>query len=152
MRVLGIDPGYDRLGIAIVEGETLIHSECLETNRDAAFSERLQAVGERVAAVIKEFEPDTLAVEKTFFNTNQKTAMAVSEARGIVLYEASKAGLALAEYTPGQIKIAVTGYGKSTKKQVEAMVPKLIKIEKDIQHDDEYDAIAAALTHVASAR
>lgn len=161
LRVLAIDPGYERLGIAVAERVTegpmrgkdvLLFSECFQTPAKAAFSVRLRALGEEIARVIEEFEPTVLAIETLFFTNNQKTAMSVAEARGVVIYEAARHGLPIAEYGPGQIKNATTGYGKSDKQQVTSMIPKLIKITEDIEHDDEYDAIACAITCLASYR
>lgn len=161
LRVLAIDPGYERLGIAVAERvaegpmrgkDVLLFSECFQTPAKTTFSFRLRALGEEVARVIEEFDPTVLAIETLFFTNNQKTAMNVAEARGVIVYEAARHGLPIAEYGPGQIKNAVTGYGKSDKRQVTGMIPKLIKINKDIEHDDEYDAIACAITCLASYR
>jgi len=156
MRILGIDPGYERLGIAIVEKkdnkEILIHSECFQTSSKLPFNERLFLLGERVAEVIKKWGPDTFAIETLMFNTNQKTVMNVAEARGVVMYEAARGGLKIYEYTPLQIKIAMTGYGRSDKTQVTEMTKRLIKIDRPDAKDDEYDAIACALTCLASYR
>ncbi len=161
LRVLAIDPGYERLGIAVAERahegplrgkDILLFSECFQTPAKTAFPIRLRALGEEIARVIEEFEPTILAIETLFFTNNQKTAMSVAEARGVIVYEAARHGLPIAEYGPGQIKNAVTGYGKSDKQQVTDMIPKLIRINKDIEHDDEYDAIACAITCLASYR
>ena len=149
MIILGIDPGYERLGIAVISKEerskeVLLFSECFKTSSKLLFYERIVLLGEEVARVIKEFKPEVLAIENLFIEKNQKTAMRVSEARGVILYEASKNGLFIKEFTPLQIKLAVTGHGKSDKKSVAKMLPLLIKINKKIDHDDEYDAIAVA--------
>ena len=154
MIILGIDPGYERLGIAIVgkniqEKEKLIYSECFKTSAKDEHSLRLKQIGEKLNEIIKKYHPDTLSIETLFFETNAKTVMKVSEARGVCIYEAKRNNLNIREFTPLQIKVAVTGYGKSDKKQVIFMVNKLIKVEKEIKHDDEYDAIAAALTALA---
>ena len=154
VRVLGVDPGYDRVGVAIVEktkeGEQLVFSDCITTPTSDSFAERIRAVGESVANIIEKHTPDVLAIEKTFFSKNQKTAIAVSEARGVILYEAARAELSIFEYSPPEVKVAVTGYGNSDKGQIAEMVPKLISIEKKIAFDDEFDAIAVALTHLAT--
>lgn len=156
MRVLAIDPGYERLGIAVVEKdrtkETLVHSECFRTSAKLPFTERLLYIGDALRRVIKEHTPDEFAIETLFFNSNQKTAMQVAEARGVVIYEAVRAGLAIHEYTPLEIKNATTGYGRATKDQVIAMVKQIISIQKKIEFDDEYDAIAVGLTHSASTK
>jgi crossover junction endodeoxyribonuclease RuvC len=154
MRVLGIDPGYERLGIAVVEKqnnkEVVVYSECFHTTKELPFHERLFLLGEKIYTVIEEYEPQALAIETLMFNTNQKTAIHVAEARGVVLYEAGRKKLEIYEFTPLQIKIAVTGHGRSDKKQVTEMVKKLVRITKDDAKDDEYDAIACAITCLAS--
>lgn len=157
MRIIAIDPGYERIGIAILEKntggkETLLFSECLKTSPKEKHEKRLKTIGDEIGSLIKKYRPEALAIETLFFETNAKTAMKVSEARGVILYEAGKNGLTVAEYTPLQIKAAVTGYGKSDKNQVIFMVEKLIKIPKPIKYDDEYDAIACGLTYFACCR
>jgi crossover junction endodeoxyribonuclease RuvC len=154
MRILGIDPGYDRVGIAILEKEkggkeTLLHSECLQTSVKDDFYNRLGQVGAKIAEVIAAYAPEALAIETLFITKNQKTAMRVSEARGVIIYEAVRAGIPVFEYTPLQIKIAVTGHGASDKEQVMKMIPLLIKITQKKTVDDEYDAIAVGLTCLA---
>lgn len=155
MRILGIDPGYDRVGIAIVEKKTrvkevLVYSECLQTSSKDDFYTRLREVGAKIAEIIKEYSPDALAIESLFITKNQKTAMRVSEARGVIAYEAVRKNIPVYEYTPLQIKIAVTGHGGSDKGQVIKMIPLLIKMTSKKAQDDEYDAIAVALTCIAS--
>jgi len=156
MRIIGIDPGYDRLGIAILDGTVhsheLIFSTCIETDKKLPLSKRLQTIGNELEKAIKKYSPERLGVETLFFNTNQKTALAVAEARGIILYVAEQGGLATFEYSPQAIKIAVTGHGGSAKEQVEAMLHKLIVGIKKDALDDEYDAIAVALTCLVSER
>lgn len=152
--ILGIDPGYGRIGIAVLEKkrgrETLLYSECLETNKMSDQSERLLLLKEKIRLVIKEYSPSVLAIESLLWSKNKKTAFKVSEARGVIMVEAKEAGLEVREFNPNQIKLAVTGYGKSDKKQVQSMVERIIKIKptKDGKKriDDEYDAIAIALT------
>jgi len=154
MRIISIDPGYERMGVAVIDKvqggkETLIFSECFQTSTKISHDERLKLIGEEVEKVIKEFNPTALAIENLFFKTNAKTAMHVAEARGVMLYEAAKSGLEVREFTPMEIKVAVTGYGKSEKTQVTEMVKRLIKIDKKIKYDDEFDAIAVGLTYYA---
>jgi len=148
--ILGIDPGYGRIGIAVIEktnrGENLIHSECFETDAKLEHSKRLLALGEKIKATIKKYSPDKIAIETLLWSKNKKTALQVAEARGVILLEAERSGVLIKEYNPNQIKLAVTGYGKSDKKQVINMVEKLIKLKPGKRHDDEYDAIATALT------
>lgn len=156
MKVLAIDPGYERCGVAVLEKldgqERLLESACLQTAASLPFAERLAHIGAGVKALMEAHAPDALAIETLYFNTNQKTAMAVAEVRGAIIYLASSRGMAVHEYTPPQIKVAITSSGRADKKQVMALVPKLIAIEKEIQFDDEYDAIAVGLTHLACVR
>ncbi|MFA7286010.1 MAG: crossover junction endodeoxyribonuclease RuvC [Candidatus Paceibacterota bacterium] len=154
MIILGIDPGYERIGIAILEKnkgekERLIFSECFKTSKDINFEHRLVLIGEKIETVIKEYKPEVMAIETLFLNTNQKTVMHVSEARGVIIYEGVKNRLDLFEATPPQIKIATTGYGRADKKDVLKMVRLLIKIDENKKSDDELDAIAIALTACA---
>jgi len=154
MKILAIDPGFERLGFAILEKqkgkETLLDSGCIKTLSSKPFNERLLVIGEEMEKVIKKWEPKELAIETLLFNNNQKTVMKVSEARGVVVYISSKYKLSVYEYTPLQIKIAVTGYGRAPKSQVETMVKKLIDIKKTVKYDDEIDAMATGITHLAS--
>lgn len=157
MRILAVDPGYERVGIAVVEKrgagkDRLVYSSCFQTTPKEAFETRLVAIGDEILRVIETYKPQVLAIERLYFNSNQKTAMRVAEARGSVIYICAKRRLDLFEYTPLQIKSAVSGYGKSSKAQVARMLPKLIDIPRDIAYDDEYDAIAIALTCLASER
>lgn len=155
MRIIAIDPGYERLGIAILEKdkkETLIFSECFKTKATTPFIDRLELVGREVARVIAEYSPKALAIENLFIETNQKTAMRVAEVRGAILYQAKLLGLEIYEYTPLQIKVATTSYGKATKNQVMTMVRHLVSGAEHIKQDDEMDAIAIGLTHFAYSR
>lgn len=154
MKILSIDPGYERLGVAVLEKrqntpEVLLYSDCFRTSPKLSFYDRLFLLGEEVSRLIEEFSPTALAIESLFFHTNQKTAMRVSEARGAVIFQSRKEGLEIFEYTPLEIKSAITGDGRADKKQVMLLLPKLIKISKEIHFDDEYDAIAIGLTHFA---
>ena len=157
MRILGIDPGFERLGIAILERfprskERVLFSECFKTSAKLEFSGRLKLIGEEVRKIIKEYKPEVLSIETLFLTTNHKTVMRVAEARGVVIYEASRANLKIFEASPPQIKIAITGYGKSDKAQMIKMVKILVKIDESKKSDDELDAIAIALTAFAHLR
>lgn len=154
IKVLAIDPGFERVGIAIIEKtflqkDILIYSGCFKTSAKIPFNERLKNIGIQTEKIIKKYKPVALAIEKLYFTTNQKTVMGVSEARGVMVYVASKNNLGVYEYTPPQIKLAVTGYGKASKEMIMTMVPKLIEIKKIIKSDDEIDAIAIGLTCLA---
>lgn len=156
MKILAIDPGYERVGIAVIEKiesekkEKLIYSDCFKTSAKIPFKERLFLIGNEIKKIINNFNPDYFAIEKLFFTTNQKTAMAVSEARGVIIYEATIKKIPIFEYTPLQIKIAITGYGKATKNQIIEMTKKLILTPEKARKDDEFDAIAIGLTCSAS--
>ncbi|MCA9361587.1 crossover junction endodeoxyribonuclease RuvC [Candidatus Kaiserbacteria bacterium] len=156
MRVIGIDPGYDRLGLAIVDKEQnverLVFSTCIETDRDLGLPERLFDLGTKLDKIMTEYKPDLLAIETLFFNKNIKTAINVAEARGVVLFLGEKHSCLIEEFGPQEIKVAVTGYGKSDKNAVIDMVKRLVKgVPLDVL-DDEYDAIAVGITALAHHR
>jgi len=157
MKILAIDPGYERLGVAVIEKnekskENLVFSECFQTSSKLDFTERLLLLGEEVRYIIKKYKPEVLAIEKLYFNSNQKTAIQVAQATGGILLLAKQSDLQIFEYTPLQIKLAVAGNGRGTKKDVINMVHHLLEIKKDIKLDDEYDAVAIGLTCLASER
>jgi len=152
MKILGIDPGYDRLGIAIIENSELIHSECFSTSSKEDFYNRLKKIGQKINKIICEYSPDIMAIESLFITKNQKTAMHVAEVRGVISYETSLKNIKIYEYSPPQIKVAITGYGGSNKSQIIKMIPLLLKIKINKEFDDEYDAIAVALTCQACIR
>lgn len=156
MRVLAFDPGYERLGAAVMEKqsgkEKLLHSECIRTKKTLSFEERLGELGKRAEALIKEWKPDAIALEEVFFEKNAKTAMQIAEVRGALMYIAAQRGLLVHHYTPGEVKIAVTGYGRGSKKDIALMVPKLLALSSRKRLDDELDAIAVGITCLASVR
>lgn len=149
MKILGIDPGYERLGIAVLESGNkprILFSESFKTSTKDLHSERLAQIQKELEKVIKKYKPEILGVETLFFNKNIKTAIKVAEARGIILATAQLNKLKIQELSPQQIKIAVTGYGKSDKKAIMKMVPLLVEIDKNKKMlDDEFDAIAASI-------
>ncbi|MCB9808874.1 crossover junction endodeoxyribonuclease RuvC [Candidatus Nomurabacteria bacterium] len=160
--IISIDPGYDRCGIAIIKKEIkeeLLFSECFITDREQELTDRVYAVGQEIERIIKKFKPTVMAIENVYFQNNQKTIIGVSEVKGVCKYLAKNVGLEVYEYTPLQIKTAITGNGKATKKQVAWMVPKLIAYDpaqraKELGGassgiDDEIDAIAVGLTYFA---
>ncbi|MFT5831945.1 MAG: crossover junction endodeoxyribonuclease RuvC [Candidatus Paceibacteria bacterium] len=153
MRVLGVDPGYDRVGLAVMEYENgvekILYSTCLETNKEDDLHIRFQKVGNTITRIVKKYKADTLGIETLFFNKNVKTAMSVAEARGIIIYTALEAGCQIYEFSPQAIKIATTGYGNSDKIAVTAMVKQLITDAPTDAIDDEYDAIAVGITCLA---
>src|SRR3990167_4217369 len=163
MKILGIDPGFERLGIAVLEKnksekrpsgktqgrEQVVFSECFKTKAQLKFSERLLLIGLEIKKIIKKYKPEVLAIETLFLTTNQKTVMRVAEVRGVVIYEAACAGLKIFEASPLQIKIATTGYGRSDKTKINKMVKILVEIDDSKKSDDELDAVAIALTAFA---
>lgn len=164
--IISVDPGYDRVGIAIlnrIQGrETLIYSECFTTDKSASLDQRILAIGKRITALIHEYSPTALAIETVFFTTNQKTVMGVSEARGVIKYAAMCSGIPVYEYTPLQVKISLTGDGRATKDSVAYMTEKIIQFDRIARQkamggtstgiDDEIDAIAIGITHFAHHR
>jgi crossover junction endodeoxyribonuclease RuvC len=157
MRILGIDPGYGRLGIAVIDAEKgkkeiLIYSECLETDKKLPQSERLRLVGEKIKETIKKYSPEIAGIEGLLFSKNKKTAIGVAEARGVILECLSSAKIPIKEYNPGSIKIAVTRSGSSDKDQMRKMIEIIIGKKFTNAMDDECDAIAVALTLAATER
>ena len=150
MITMGIDPGYERLGLAVIETgagkkDELLYSTCLITSPTKPFPERLKTLADEVEKTLAKYQPDTLAIEELFFSGNQKTAMKVSEVRGIIIYLAVRAKIKIINLTPLQVKMSITGFGRASKTQVETMIGKLIRIPAGKHYDDEYDAIAIAL-------
>lgn len=156
MRVLAIDPGYDRIGVAVMEHdgqkEHLLYSTCLETDRSASLAQRLQSIGVDISTLITKYNPTALAIESLFFNKNVKTAIGVAHARGVIMYLAQQASCIVYEFGPQEIKVAVTGYGKSDKQAVYEMVQRLVDNVPAKALDDEYDAIAIGITCLAHHR
>lgn len=153
MRVLAIDPGFGRCGVAVLEKdggkETLLYSACIETSSKTDFPERLNVVACECARLMEKHAPDAVALEKLYFTKNQKTAMQVAEVRGALIAAAAGRGIRVFEYTPGEVKSAAAGWGGADKRAVMKMLRVLMKIEKSIKRDDEYDAIAIGVTHLA---
>lgn len=157
MVIIALDPGYDRCGIAVIERdenskEVLLESLCITTDRSDAFEQRILYISKKFGSLIKKHKPDVCVLETLFFTTNQKTAMRVAEARGALILTATSLGIPIKEFTPKQVKIAVTGDGGASKQQVMYMLERLITIDKEVQYDDEYDAIAVGLTASATLR
>ena len=158
--ILAIDPGYERLGICVMKKDmvtkevSILHSECFKTSKDLDFEERLLKIGLHIEGIIKIYNPTNLATESLFMNTNTTTALKVSEVKGVLLYISKKNKMNVSQYTPLQIKSAITGSGRSDKIAIQKMlfllVPELKNMVKKI--DDEYDAIACGLTHFAFER
>ncbi len=155
MRVIAVDPGYDRVGIAVLEkdenGEHLLFSECFTTDREKDLGERIFSATERIRTLIEEYKPSYFLIEKLFFSKNTKTALAVSEARGSFIYLAHLLNVPVYEFTPNQIKLALTGNGSATKEEMISFIPKILALPEKNYLDDEIDAIAIALTFYSQA-
>jgi len=148
-KIIGVDPGYGRLGVAVIEKNSdnfdVIFSSCVETNKDQGFDQRLYFVCKKLEYIVETEKPDVLVVENLFVNKNQKTISGVYQTRGAIIYIAKKAGIPVVEISPQQVKISVTGYGKSEKSAVERMVRTILKLSKTKKYlDDEIDALAIA--------
>ncbi|MBI2034507.1 MAG: crossover junction endodeoxyribonuclease RuvC [Candidatus Levybacteria bacterium] len=154
MKILGIDPGIGRTGwgtIQVQSSKFKVQSYgCIETSKELPLEKRIQEIYESLSRIIKEEKPDEVAVEELFFNTNAKTALIVGQARGVILLAAAQEKLPVAVYTPLQVKIALTGYGRAEKMQVAQMVMRQLHLEKKPKYDDISDALAIALTHAFS--
>ncbi len=152
MKILGIDPGTGILGFGVIEvvpggKPKLLDAGVIKTPPKQDDSIRLQTIYDELTEVIEQTRPKVMVVEKLFFAQNVTTAMSVSQARGVVLLAGIKAGLDLYEYTPLQIKQALTGYGRADKKQIQEMVRIILGLKNAPQPDDCADALAAAICH-----
>ena len=149
MIILGVDPGLATTGYGVVEEKggnyCRIGSGCILTGKDSPSALRLEQIFNRVMDLADDYRPDALALEKLFFSKNSRTALQVGEARGTVILAAAQSGLQLYEYTPLQVKQAVTGYGKADKRQVQENVKKLCGLGSIPKPDDAADALAVAI-------
>ncbi|MDR0223395.1 MAG: crossover junction endodeoxyribonuclease RuvC [Oscillospiraceae bacterium] len=154
MRIMGVDPGYATVGFGIVEYANGKFAAAgygaVTTKADAAFETRLAEIYADLFGIIDKYRPEFMAVERLFFTTNRKTAIDVAQARGIILLAAANKGVEIAEYTPLQVKQAVTGYGKAVKKQVQEMTARILSLSEIPKPDDVADALAVAVCHAHS--
>lgn len=155
MIILGIDPGYAIVGFGIIRYEqsryTPLEYGAILTEAEEDFSQRLETIYTCMTRVVEKWRPHAIAVEKLYFNSNQKTAIGVAEARGVILLAAQQAKIPLYEYTPLQVKTAVTGYGRAHKPQVMEMTRRLLRLKEVPKPDDTADALAIAICHAQSA-
>lgn len=155
-RVLGLDPGLANTGYGLVVVESGRMSAAghgsITTPRSADVSDRLDMLYKETRRVISETEPNAVAVEQLFFNTNQKTAMAVAQARGVILLACNHEGVEACEYTPLQVKMSLVGYGNATKEQVKYMVCSILKIKDEPETLHATDALAMAICHLQSTK
>ena len=154
MRIIGIDPGIARLGWGVIEQSTNkvkpLAFDCFETPKTDATPTRLLSIYNFLSQLFAHYQPDALSVEDLFFNTNAKTALIVGHARGVVLLAAAMHNIPVISYTPLQVKMALTGYGRADKTQIGHMVKTLLYLEAIPKPDDTADALAIALTHAFS--
>ncbi|MBP3856299.1 MAG: crossover junction endodeoxyribonuclease RuvC [Ruminiclostridium sp.] len=151
MRIIGIDPGYAIVGFGIVEYERrvfdVIDYGAITTTAETEFNTRLMEIYDDTCLILDRFRPECMAIERLYFTSNQKTAIAVAEARGIVLLAARQRNIPIFEYTPLQVKSSVTGYGKAVKKQVQELTKNILKLPEIPKPDDTADALAIAVCH-----
>ncbi len=155
MRILGIDPGIAIVGYGIIEhiGNRfkVIDYGSIQTKAHTPLTERLQIIYTELRQLIYEYKPDCMAIEELFFNNNAKTAITVAQARGVLILGGVNEGLTVSEYTPLQVKQAVTGYGRADKNQVQQMTKALLGLDKVPKPDDTADALAIAICHAHTA-
>lgn len=156
MRIFGVDPGIAICGIGIVEkagsGYAPIYFDSIITKANTPLEERIEIIYNETVRLIDAYRPEAMAVEELFFNNNAKTAFAVGQARGVVLLAARQKGVPFYEYTPLQVKQALTGYGRADKKQIQQMVKSFLGLKEVPKPDDTADALAIAICHGNSVR
>ena len=153
MLILGIDPGTAKLGYGLIKADsgqarmTYVKAGCLTTTMETAMGERLFFLQEEIGKIILQYKPDVLAIEQLFFGINSRTAMAVGQARGVVLAVAARHKVPVFEYQGLSVKFTLTGFGRSDKKQIQESVRKHLRMKKIIKPDDAADGLAIAITH-----
>lgn len=150
--ILGIDPGYDRIGWAIgktndTHSLSILGLGCIQTSRKLTLAQRYVSLAQELATVLDRFQPQILAIESLFFARNRTTALAVSEARGVILYTCAARNMAIFEYTPAQVKQAATGSGRADKTELKKMLQRELHLPLSRVLDDAVDALALVLTH-----
>lgn len=154
MVILGIDPGYAIVGYGVIEYKSnrfkVLDFGAITTQAHTDFNDRLYHIYSALTNLVEIYKPDAMAIEKLFFNTNQKTAIDVAQARGVILLSARQHGVPIFEYTPLQVKQSVVGYGRAEKKQVQEMTRLLLNLDKVPKPDDTADALAMAICHAHS--
>ena len=154
MRIIGIDPGYAIVGFGVIEYNKAsfkaVQYGAVTTPADMDFNSRLKVIYDDISYILDSFKPEYLAIERLYFTTNQKTAIDVAEARGVILLAARQRDIPIFEYTPLQVKQSVTGYGKAIKKQVQEMTKRILNLPEIPKPDDTADALAIAVCHAHS--
>ena len=153
MKILGVDPGLARCGWGIVrktedgrQKTEAVDYGCVETGKELPMPERLNIISEELKKILQEHKPEVVAIEKLFFGANEKTALNVGQARGVIILTCQQFGIPISEYTPLQIKMALTGYGRADKQQIQRMVKMLLHLKEIPKPDDAADGLAIALT------
>lgn len=151
MVIFGIDPGYAIVGCGVVRYErgnfSLIGYGAVTTDKDMPFNKRLKKIYDDLSELLLRFKPDAVSMERLYFNTNQKTAIDVAQARGVAVLAVENAGIPLYEYTPLQVKQSIVGYGRAEKIQVQNMTKMFLKLDRIPKPDDAADALALAVCH-----
>ena len=154
MIILGIDPGYAIVGYGVIDYRNnhfrVIDFGAILTDAGTPFNERLEIIYDRLVSIISLHSPDAMSIEKVFYNSNAKTVIDVSQARGVIMLAAQTSRLPVFEYTPLQVKQSVVGYGRADKKQVQEMTKRILSLEKVPKPDDTADALAMAICHAHS--
>lgn len=152
MRVMGVDPGLARCGVAVVDGDarrvSLAAEQLVRTSSDLPAGRRLLQVADAVSDLLAAWTPDVLAIERLLFNANVRSAMAVAQAVGVILLGAARSGVEVVEYTPTQVKATVTGYGDADKAQVQFLIAAQLRVPRGARSADVADAAAVALCHL----
>lgn len=156
MKILGIDPGIATIGVGLIDYQnkkvSLDAYDCLQTKKSNDAAQRLAELFDKLSKLIKKYRPDLIAVEEIFFFKNLKTVIGVSQARGVILLAAAKQNIKTCEYTPLQVKQALTGYGRADKKQIQQMVKNILSLKEIPKPDDAADALAIAICCAHSLR
>ncbi|MBD5129680.1 MAG: crossover junction endodeoxyribonuclease RuvC [Ruminococcaceae bacterium] len=151
MRILGIDPGYAIVGYGVLEFDNtrfkVINYGAITTDPETPFEKRLAEIYGDMCSVLDMFKPDCMSIEKLYFNTNITTGIDVAQARGVAMLAAVQRGVPIYEYTPLQVKVAVTGYGRAEKHQVQEMTKNILRLKDVPKPDDTADALAIAICH-----
>ncbi len=151
MRILGIDPGYAIVGYGVLDYDNVnfkvVNYGAITTDPETSFEKRLEEIYNDMLTVIDTFKPDCMSIEKLFFNTNITTGIDVAQARGVILLSGSQRGIPIFEYTPLQVKVAVTGYGRAEKHQMQELTKNILRLKEIPKPDDTADALAIAICH-----
>ncbi|MDI6783100.1 MAG: crossover junction endodeoxyribonuclease RuvC [bacterium] len=154
MRILGIDPGFARLGFGVIEQQNnqirMVDFGCIQTTAQRSFPQRLYQIHQELTDILVKYSPDVVVVEELFFSKNVKTAIQVGQVRGVVILTAVQNGIEVKEYTPLQVKLSVVGYGRATKDQIQKMVKGLLRLPQIPKPDDAADALAVAICYAHS--